>query len=78
MASPEAPCDRGALPGPRICPGRTLALVEMKALLAMLYRNFEVERVGPAKGVTEYWAFTMMPAGRRVRLTRRPAADGGL
>ncbi len=59
--------------GPRICPGRTLALVEMKALLATLYRNFEVERLGPAEGVAEQWAFAMMPAGLRVRLTRRPA-----
>lgn len=59
--------------GPRICPGRTLALVEMRALLAMLYRNFEVHRVGPAAAVGEQWAFTMAPAGLRVRLTPRPA-----
>ena len=32
--------------GPRICPGRSLALTEMKLLLAMLYGSFEVARVG--------------------------------
>jgi cytochrome P450 len=36
--------------GPRICPGRGLALLEMKLLLSMLYRNFNVERVGGAAG----------------------------
>jgi len=32
--------------GPRLCPGRSLALLEMKLLISMLYRNFNVERVG--------------------------------
>lgn len=32
--------------GPRICPGRSLALLEMRMALSMLYRNLEVERVG--------------------------------
>ena len=30
--------------GPRMCPGRSLALLEMKTCLAMLYRSFDVER----------------------------------
>src|SRR6185436_6319590 len=30
--------------GPRICPGRSLALLEMKVVLGMLYRNFSVVR----------------------------------
>ena len=36
--------------GPRLCPGRTLALLEMKVVLATLYRNFDVERDGAASG----------------------------
>jgi cytochrome P450/nitrite reductase/ring-hydroxylating ferredoxin subunit len=57
--------------GPRICPGRTLALLEMKVLLAMLYQSFEVERVGRPDAVREEFAFTMGPANLRVRLRRR-------
>lgn len=57
--------------GPRICPGRTLALLEMKLVLAMLAGDFDVERVGNAADVTEVFAFTMAPVGVRVRLRRR-------
>ena len=60
--------------GPRICPGRTLALLEMKLVLSMLYRNFSVERVGGADGVRENFAFTMSPVGLKVRLRRRSSA----
>lgn len=57
--------------GPRICPGRTLALVECRVALATLFRSFAVERVGPATAVEELFAFTMAPKGLRVRLTAR-------
>jgi cytochrome P450 len=60
--------------GPRICPGRVLALLEMKLLLSMLYRNFNVERLGGAKGVRENYAFAMSPVGLKVRLRRRSSA----
>jgi cytochrome P450/nitrite reductase/ring-hydroxylating ferredoxin subunit len=60
--------------GPRICPGRTLALVEMKTLLAMLYRTFDVERVGHGADVSEEFSFTMAPVGLKVRI--RPRPDG--
>jgi cytochrome P450 len=60
--------------GPRICPGRGLALLEMKLLLSMLYRNFNVERVGRAEGVRENFAFAMLPVGLKVRLRRRSSA----
>ena len=46
----------------------------MKLLLSMLYRNFNVERVGGAEGVREEFAFTMSPVGLKVRL-RRPSCD---
>lgn len=57
--------------GPRICPGRTLALLEMKMVLSMLFGAFDVERVGEAGDVRELFAFTMAPVGVRVRLRRR-------
>ncbi|MGH6840639.1 MAG: cytochrome P450, partial [Methylocella sp.] len=63
--------------GPRICPGRVLALLEMKLLLSMLYRNFDVERVGGAEDVQENFAIAMSPVGLMVRLRRRFSALAG-
>jgi cytochrome P450/nitrite reductase/ring-hydroxylating ferredoxin subunit len=62
--------------GPRICPGRTLALVEMRLVLATLYASFDVDRIGPASAVTERFSFVMSPQGLRVRLRARPGALG--
>jgi cytochrome P450/nitrite reductase/ring-hydroxylating ferredoxin subunit len=67
--------DPGALTpfgsGPRICPGRTLALVEMRVVLATLYRNFDVERVGPTSAVKEQYSFTVGPTDLKVRIHPR-------
>ncbi len=60
--------------GPRMCPGRSLALLEMKTFLSMLYKNFDVERVGVSTDVSELFGFTMSPAGLRVRLRPRDRA----
>jgi len=60
--------------GPRICPGRSLALLEMKMLLSMLYRNFEVARDGRPEDVEERFSFTMSPVGLKVRLRKREAS----
>jgi cytochrome P450/nitrite reductase/ring-hydroxylating ferredoxin subunit len=57
--------------GPRICPGRSLALLEMRVVLATLVRNFDLERVGSAADVHEHFAFTV--ARLRVRLRPRAA-----
>jgi len=59
--------------GPRICPGRYLALAEMKMLLAMVLRTFEIESVAPADGgeVRERLALAMSPVGLRLRLRLR-------
>ena len=57
--------------GPRMCPGRSLALVEMNTIFAMLYKNFEVERVGRSEDVREVGGFVMSPEGLRVRLRPR-------
>ena len=56
--------------GPRLCPGRSLALLQIRTVLAMLCRNFEVEPVDGGGAVDEHLAFTMMPANLSVRLRR--------
>jgi cytochrome P450 len=57
--------------GPRICPGRSLALLEIRVALAAIYKSFHVERVGASADVREHLAFTMSAAGLRVRVRRR-------
>jgi cytochrome P450/nitrite reductase/ring-hydroxylating ferredoxin subunit len=57
--------------GPRVCPGRTLALIECRVVLATLFRSFAIERVGVSSGVEERFAFTMGPTGLMVKLTER-------
>ncbi|WP_294534472.1 cytochrome P450 [uncultured Rhodoblastus sp.] len=57
--------------GPRMCPGRALALVEMNTLLALLYKNYEVERQGRSEDVREDFGFVMSPTGLKVRLRPR-------
>jgi hypothetical protein len=43
----------------------------MKTLLSMLYKNFDVDRVGPSAGVSELYGVFMSPAGLKVRLRSR-------
>lgn len=59
--------------GPRLCPGRYLAMLEMKMLMAMLLAGFELESVGTADGAEprERMAFTMQPVGLRMQLRTR-------
>jgi cytochrome P450 len=59
--------------GPRLCPGRYLALCEMKMVLAMVARNFSLARVGTEVGhePPERMAFTMAPVGLRMSLGLR-------
>ena len=56
--------------GPRLCPGRSLALLQIRTVLAMLCRNFQVEPVHGGKEVDEHLAFTMMPSNLSVRMSR--------
>ena len=59
--------------GPRICPGRYLALLEMKMLMAALLGNFDIEAVTTPDGLEarEYLAFTMAPVGLQMKLRVR-------
>jgi cytochrome P450/nitrite reductase/ring-hydroxylating ferredoxin subunit len=61
--------------GPRICPGRVHAILEMKLILSMLYKHFDVERVGAAAEVKEELSFAMTPVGIKVRLRRRSGGE---
>lgn len=54
--------------GPRVCPGRHLAGVELRLVLSMLARNFSVEFAGDPAAIKEVMAFTMMPSAMSVRL----------
>jgi cytochrome P450 len=56
--------------GPRICPGRNLALLEIGLVVSMMFRNFEIAAIGPAEGdrVDECFAFTMGPSRLLVTL----------
>ncbi|WP_409161264.1 cytochrome P450 [Pectobacterium sp. B2J-2] len=57
--------------GPRMCPGRSLALMEIKLGFHALCSGFHVEAQQPASAVTESFAFTMSPSGFRVKLHKR-------
>lgn len=57
--------------GPRFCPGRHLAMLEIKMVAAMLCRNFEISRAPAAPPTEEVFSFTMMPSSVHVRLHPR-------
>ena len=56
--------------GPRICPGRYLALLEMKMAMATLLGRFELDSVDTPDGqiAREKLAFAMAPVGLTMRL----------
>jgi cytochrome P450 len=59
--------------GPRICPGRYLALLEMKMAMATLLGRFDIQSVDTPDGhePREHLSFTMTPVGLRMRLRLR-------
>ncbi len=59
--------------GPRICPGRYLALLEMKMALAVLLGNFELASVGTVDGrpPRELLQLAMAPVGLTMKLRER-------
>ena len=77
-ASANSP-KRVAMPfgaGPRLCPGRYLAILEMKMVMAMLFGGFEIEAVTTPGGAEakEHLSFTMYPEGLRLRLGAKATA----
>ena len=62
--------------GPRVCPGRHLAMLEMKMALATLLGRFDIESVGTEHGGVpeERMSFTMEPGGLAMRLRPRAGA----
>jgi cytochrome P450 len=59
--------------GPRMCPGRYLALLEMKMAMATLLGRFDIASVDTPDGqpARERLSFTMAPVGLRMRLRER-------
>ncbi len=59
--------------GPRICPGRYLALLEIKMAMAMLLGQFDIEGVDTPDGeaAQELMSFTMSPVGLKMRVRVR-------
>ena len=75
-ASPLSSAKRVSMPfgaGPRVCPGRYLALLEIKMAMAMLLAHFEIDAVGTPDGTepVEHMSFTMSPLGLSMRLSIR-------
>jgi cytochrome P450 len=57
--------------GPRLCPGRSLALHEIKMAASMICRHFEVVRTEPDRKIEERFIFTMMPVDLMISLRLR-------
>jgi len=57
--------------GPRTCPGRYLALLEIKLAAAMLLNSFDIASIATADNSEpqELFGFTMSPIGLQMRLT---------
>jgi cytochrome P450 len=60
--------------GPRFCPGRHLALVEIKMVMAMLCSTFDLSKPEQAGPVEEIFSFAMMPGNLSVVFHDRTAA----
>ena len=57
--------------GPRFCPGRHLAMLEIKMVAAMLCRNFDLSCAPNSPRTEEVFSFTMMPSSVQVKLRQR-------
>lgn len=57
--------------GPRFCPGKNLAILEMKLVLSMLFKNFDIEMAMPHEDIKEIMAFVMKSSDFKVRLKNR-------
>ncbi|WP_329405252.1 cytochrome P450 [Nocardia vinacea] len=68
---PEVSTPFGA--GPRFCPGRGLAMLEIKNVAGMVCRNFEVRLPAGAQAPKDRFHFAVIPIDLDLELVRRPA-----
>lgn len=59
--------------GPRFCPGRGLAMLEIKSVTGMVCRGFDIRRTYGAEPPRDRFHFAVIPTGMRLDLTPRPA-----
>ena len=64
--------------GPRFCPGRQLAMLQIKMVIAMLCRDFEVGRPKDARPVEDVYNFTVGPTSVHATLRPRRPIRGGI
>ncbi len=57
--------------GPRLCPGRFLALAEIKMIMSMVTANFDISLDDTAASVDEIFSLSMMPSALPLRLRPR-------
>ena len=57
--------------GPRLCPGRSLAMLEIKMALSMICRHYDLLRTEPEREIEERFVFTMMPQDLKISLQLR-------
>ena len=70
----KSPGNAATLPfgyGPRMCPGRNLALAEMRSVILMVARNFDLHAVTDSGPVREKLSFALMPDKLHIQLARR-------
>ncbi len=64
--------------GPRFCPGRQLAMVQIKMVMAMLCRDFEVTRPKDAQPLHDIYNFAVSPTNVHAVLRPRRTVRGGI
>lgn len=64
--------------GPRFCPGRQLAMLQIKMVTAMLCRDFEVTRPKDARPLEDIYNFTVGPTNVYATLRPRRQIRGGI
>ncbi|CAH7232966.1 cytochrome P450 [Vibrio crassostreae] len=61
--------------GARLCPGRSLAIMEIKLAFHSLFNEFTLEPQQAPEDVVEQFAFTMSPVGFKVKIKKVADAD---
>lgn len=57
--------------GPRLCPGRSLALLEIRMVMSMVVRYFDIVPAADGPAVGERFAFTLIPTNVRLIFNSR-------